>query len=741
MSDAELWELLQNELPAGPKLEDVRLTFSFRYQPWEDVLNWVADEAGLSLWYETLPQGTCNYVDDRQYTLPQALDVLNGLLLFKGYTLVRRERLLVVADVDDLEGGIPPNLLSIVPAEELDHRGEYELITTVFQLENLSTEEAEAEIKDLVVPPGSIIPMPKARQLVVTETAARLRMIRDALERIEAPGGLASRRFQSFPLDFTLAEDVLAILRQLFDIPDEENAAPDGSIRLILDPMGMRLIAFGEQSKLDQVAQVLEALDTPMDGDFEAQGPETALQLEVYRVAPADPETALSVAQTLLQGSPGARLSTDGKTGNLIALARPEDHATLRATLEQMRDDSGTVEVIQLRSLDPQLAVLSITKLFGGGENSNLKVDADVTSRRLVIRGPQAQVEQVTSWLEQMGEGGTAEPGVATGGNVRMVPLSGWAAKSALERLQEIWPVMRNNKIRVVTPSAVIPTLRASERAGALSPEEALLEELFGAGFSGSPPVGAPARLGQPTPQPSEAAEPDSQPSTGDPPTAPSSQPVPSAQSPPAEAVEPQAKSASAGRSHAAARARVVFASETLTAEPSPGDSETPAAGAPTEAPIEGQQPTDAPPEQPAQTQSPIVVAPGPGGIMIASEDLEALDDFEDLLSALASGALAGTSDLTVFYLVHAKATAVAETLDPILGGGTLGESGSGGGSLLGDLAGAAFGDAGALVGSMLGVGGGSETVAASGSIQIIPDARLNALIVRASPNDTDTIR
>ena len=34
---------------------------------------------------------------------------------------------------------------------------------------------------------------------------------------------------------------------------------------------------------------------------------------------------------------------------------------------------------------------------------------------------------------------------------------------------------MHGNKIRVITPSADIPTLRASERAGALSPEEVLL--------------------------------------------------------------------------------------------------------------------------------------------------------------------------------------------------------------------------------------------------------------------------
>ena len=93
--------------------------------------------------------------------------------------------------------------------------------------------------------------------------------------------------------------------------------------------------------------------------------------------------------------------------------------------------------------------------------------------------------------------------------------------------------------------------------------------------------------------------------------------------------------------------------------------------------------------------------------------------------------------------MVNAQNTVVAQTLDQIFGGGTLADSRSSGrGSLAQDLAGAAFGDAGALVGSLLGLGGGGSTVAPSGSIQIIPtDPRINGLIVRASPTDTESIR
>jgi len=85
-----------------------------------------------------------------------------------------------------------------------------------------------------------------------------------------------------------------------------------------------------------------------------------------------------------------------------------------------------------------------------------------------------------------------------------------------------------------------------------------------------------------------------------------------------------------------------------------------------------------------------------------------------------------------------------AALLQSILGGGAGGGDTGGGGSLMGDLASSMLGDmGGGLFGSLLGGGGGgggSPTVTTSGSVSVIPDARLNALVVQASPRDLDTV-
>jgi len=71
--------------------------------------------------------------------------------------------------VVNLEDGIPSNLVPTVPVEDLDKRGEFELVSVVFPLDKLSTEEAEAEIGKLIgPPPGTVVALERSRQVIVT---------------------------------------------------------------------------------------------------------------------------------------------------------------------------------------------------------------------------------------------------------------------------------------------------------------------------------------------------------------------------------------------------------------------------------------------------------------------------------------------------------------------------------------------------------------------------------------------
>ena len=110
---------------APPAASNGKLTFNFRYQPWQDVLDWFAQQNDMSLVIESPPPGTFNYRDGREYTPAECLTSSTACSS-------RRATLSSVTAACscslNLEDGIPPNLVPDVPVADLDQHGEYEIM-------------------------------------------------------------------------------------------------------------------------------------------------------------------------------------------------------------------------------------------------------------------------------------------------------------------------------------------------------------------------------------------------------------------------------------------------------------------------------------------------------------------------------------------------------------------------------------------------------------------------------------
>ncbi|MGQ9761083.1 MAG: secretin N-terminal domain-containing protein [Thermogutta sp.] len=814
---------------------DVKLRFNFRYQPWKEVLDWLAQQAGLSLVMESPPPGTFNYVDDHEFTATQAIDLLNSVLLTKGYVLVRRERMLMLFNVDD---GVPPNLVDTVTPEDLEKRGNYEMVSCLFQLRRMTPEEAEQEVKKLLGPQGSVVVLGKAKQLFVTETAGRLKTIRRMLDAIENPS--ANDMVRTFRVNPATVDQVLSIVRQMFQIPPDQTANADGTLRFAVDPGASRLLVSGSPEMLDRFSQLLQALD-PSATDGTA-GLESTPQLEVYPITSADPQMVLQVFQTLLAGMPDVRLAIDPKTGALVAWARPAQHATIRATLQQLQGEVGQVEVIPLRVVDPQLAVLAISKLFGSAGESTSggsapTVDADVSTRMLLVRGTKAQIEQIRQLLIKMGE--PADASAASNLSLmRTIPMDVGTAQAILDQMQSLWPQVRPNRLQVIR--SVVPSesdgAPPATGQGEQSPRDdgrtergvearrIPLPDVMTSGSrlllglkpqtsasstsssttSGSYPTPQQPSYPQPWPGQSPFYRPWGPPGGFSPGGGPgffdrrsefdrhdhsrdgwrgSDRTTYSNQDTklvvaasdvanesrsnwdnlPATRIRVAARlvsteknqeetagsggdNASTESPQAAGATGVTAVEEAKSEEPGSALDSTPISAQPQEATEPAPQTESAQPPAPP----PVIVAVTPEGLVVASQDPDALNQFENLVRRMASQNVSQYAgpELVVYYLKNSKAESVASILDQILGGGTLTSSGSTGGSLVGEIARAAFGNVGGgLVGSLLGIDTetGSSTSTSSSTrtssrVQITPDARLNALIVQAYPQDLQLI-
>jgi type II secretory pathway component GspD/PulD (secretin) len=698
---------------ATAKPADGRLTFNFRYQPWQSVLDWFAEQAGLSLLMESPPPGTFNYADSRTYTPTEALDVLNGVLLTKGYSLVRHGKMLVVVNLED---GIPPNLVPDVPLEELDQRGEYELIRVLFPVWNMTPEQAATEVQPLLGPQGKVVVLPQAKQVQVTETGGRLRTIRSVINAVESPE-MGAAGMREIDLKYISFDAAMPSIRQMLGIPAEAFSSPDNSVQITKSALGNKLIFRGTAQQAARLTAVLRLIDVPEA----ATGINGAPQLEIYSITNADPESVVKMLQVMLHNDPTVILSANKDAGHVIAFATPPQQATIKATIDQMQKEVKQVDVISLSNVDPQVAVIAINKLFGSDSKEPdpkaPRVDADITTRSLMVRGSAAQVAQIRDLLRKLGE--TEDEGGATTNkqHVRLLPLSGAAARSAISQIEQIWPTMRQNKIRIVSPSSGIPSYRPGDNSGN-SPNA----------------VPGPSAVIPGNESPDQVQE-LWQSFLKD-----RANPAPQPQSTPdgVKGSDKERKSTNATNASANATSQSLFhlvagdlPSPTAQKSAIPPNATTPSSPSPTAITIK--------PGTVATSRSgaPVVIAPGPGGILIASDDLDALDELENLLSTVAGHSAASGREFAVYYLKYSKASMVAEVLSAIFGGTSAGKDKD----IIGDMANNALGGlGGGLMGDLLLGGGNTSGGFTSGTVDIVPDARLNALIVHAKPTDLDTV-
>jgi hypothetical protein len=130
---------------------------------------------------------------------------------------------------------------------------------------------------------------------------------------------------------------------------------------------------------------------------------------------------------------------------------------------------------------------------------------------------------------------------------------------------------------------------------------------------------------------------------------------------------------------------------------------------------------------------------------MVASKDTELLDELERVLLLVnqqhgigPTSPIGFNRKIKVYYMKYAKAEPAAQLLTDILGG-------AGGGDLLGGMSSNLLGGGGlgGILGMALGGGGGGsqpsvlETVT---GISVIPDARLNRLVIQGTPEEISLV-
>ncbi|MFH1921481.1 MAG: hypothetical protein ABIP48_16570, partial [Planctomycetota bacterium] len=376
-----------------------RLTFMFRFQPWVDVLDWLAENADLSLVIpEAPPPATFNYTDTREYTPTEAIDLLNSVLIHNGYTLVRRERMLLVINI---EGGIPEGIAPQVGLAELDKRGKFELVTVRFPTGRRPADSVTEAVKSLLGPHGKVVPVPATQEVMVTDMARVMPLLSAVIEAMPeppappptpTPAAPETPEVRVYPVKVADPETAIKVLSGLLS-----------TATFVLDPDTKRINANATPSQHTLVESVLAKME-------EEVPPEKQRVLEVYSIdeflgpdAAAAVSTQLLLLQETLQKIvPAAELSINDEAKRIVAWATPAEQETIKTSLDKLKVERAPekvpqLEVFRLTKVDPTSTLTLLNTLL-----PDARLAVDLQTKTLIALGSPADLEVIRNTLKTL---------------------------------------------------------------------------------------------------------------------------------------------------------------------------------------------------------------------------------------------------------------------------------------------------------------------------------------------------
>ncbi|MEO2029636.1 MAG: secretin N-terminal domain-containing protein [Fuerstiella sp.] len=693
-------------------------TFNFRYAPWDQVLQMFADGSDLTLDLTTVPPGTFSHIDDNIYTSKQALDVMNGYLLRKGYAMVQKDNFLIVLNGDN---GIPPSLIPDVDADALlkigDELvvGDNELVNVTIAVDELDAGRAAQEVEALLGPMGSLIALTESKILIVTDIGANLRRIHGLLTAAMAKSKPDALIFTAYHLRYMDAEEAeIAVMTQFgmrqnvanVSVSAEERsraqarsqafsrgqtpatpAKAEPEIQVAADLRLNSLLVTGTAKQHELVATIIETLDvneTP-NGDPLARG-RKGTYLEVYQVKSAD---AGEVTKTLTaMNVPGVQVvNEDRRTGRIHIMATERQHQEVASLIRQLDGGGsiGSVAVIPLAQMDPLSAAATLRSLFLADGADAPTIETDLYGRRLIVRGSIEHITQIKQVLADLGEDGTGIRQRTDGGTVRRFSMQGRNPDDFIKILQQAWEAQEGTKINIVIPENPGPIRSRRTSTGEFGEEPEPPPE---AQRQGNEPVDAPL---------SQRAFPSSRNMISDSRW---------------RAARPAATASSRGESEFSTQPAERFIP---VRSPYPTQSDEPRASS-------GGRRQD----RQSRTFGDVDIIVYGDELILSSRDEAQLDRLEDLLDELQQS-IPFKPEWTVVYLESADATEAADMLSQFFPSSSVASSSSAiGGSMLGSL-GSSFSSMGSSLMDMTGLSGLGVS---SSTMKIIPDLRTNSLFI-----------
>lgn len=507
-----------------------RIKFNFQGQPWTEVLMWLATISNLSLDWQEMPPGYLNLRTQRSYTVEETRDMLNQHLLERGYTMLKSGETLFVVSFKKLD----PSMVPRVSPADLDEHPAHEFVKVAFPLDSLMAENANEELKPLLSPNGRISALKKTNRIEVMDSVTNLLEIRNVLEAEQSKKG-GQKRVREFKLTYVRAADLKL---QLQDLLGQERAADPNAGQANMNPMQQMMmqqqrmqmmqqqgqqggaaaaankpppvfiIAVPRENSLivhapaDQLATIesmVKLLDIPSSRNKGEGLMQQVGRIRVHRLAALDPEPLIKMLEDVGDLDPSTKLTADKKNRAVIVDAPLSDHFTISTLIKKLDGTDRKFEVVKLRRLSADYVAGSIEFMMGGvdkkknnrqstydmmfgygygyggygrqneeDDSKKFRVDADVENNRLLLWTNEVELEEINRLLVKLGE--LPDPS-GNGPRTRVLEaMTPEENKQLLDRFRRVWPNIGKNPLQIDPRLNPVPEKEARETPDTASP-------------------------------------------------------------------------------------------------------------------------------------------------------------------------------------------------------------------------------------------------------------------------------
>jgi type II secretion system protein D len=423
-------------------VQEVEVTFSFKDQTWDEILDFFSRTTGLPIVREVpAPNGTVTYIYPEPYPLPEALETLNILLQTQGVMLRRESDRLFLQKLEEMRRENIPTFIGTLPDEVTDDQ----VVTVLVPLVNAEATTVAEQLANLVATYGSVTAMPRQNAVLVVETAAQIRRIATIIDEIDRED--VENIIEYIPIQHAKAVELAKSLKSLMgervvkyvvdakgkQVKVEDEQLP--GLQITPDPRTNAIIAKGTRARIEQLRETIILLDVPEGSG----GVRTMRVVDLVRITPAAASQKLSqfYAAYPKEGRPVVLPLDDVDRISIIGgSTMVAEGVALLAALDDTVPGTRDERVTKMLPLDHGTATSmlnAVKPMLGPRRERALTMVAGPDGHSILVSGPENDIQELSKLLEIIDRPARIDQ------QVRFLTIDSPDPAAALERAIEIY--------------------------------------------------------------------------------------------------------------------------------------------------------------------------------------------------------------------------------------------------------------------------------------------------------------